>query len=158
MKPWDIPNLRRTFEIALHARSLGNHPFGALLADENGNILLEAENTVVTEKDVTGHAETNLMRKASSQFAPEFLAKCSIYASTEPCPMCVGAIFWANVRRVVFGLSEGELYQVSASPGSGDVFYYPCAELFKRGKKEIEVVGPLLEEEALQVHEGFWHS
>ena len=72
--------------------------------------------------------------------------------------MCVGAIFWANVRRVVFGLSEGELYQVSASPGSGDVFYYPCAELFKRGKKEIEVVGPLLEEEALQVHEGFWRS
>jgi len=156
MKPWDIPNIRRSFESALHARSIGNHPFGALLADENGQVLLKAENTVVTEKDITGHAETNLMRQAYKQYPPEFLAKCTIYASTEPCPMCVGAIYWANVRRVVFGLSEDMLYQVIIDPDSEDVFYYPCRDLLGKGKKEIEVIGPLLEEEAFLVHEGFW--
>lgn len=137
--------LRVSFEIALKARKKGNHPFGASLVDEHGHIVMEAENTVVVKKDCTGHAETNLVRKASSKYDHDFLAKCTIYTSTEPCPMCAGAIFWANVRRVVYGLSEESLYEI-ARRDSEEVLYLPCRELFRNGKKSIEVIGPLLED------------
>ena len=146
--------LHRAIALAKSARENGNHPFGALLADAEGNILLEAENTVLTEKDCTAHAETNLMRMASKKYSPEELANHTLYTSTEPCPMCAGAIFAGNVGRVVYGLSEEDLYKET-----GDTPYkllLPCREVFERGSHPVEVVGPLLEEEALEVHLSFW--
>jgi len=151
----DLRFIRTAIDVARKAREKGNHPFGALLVDEQGRILLEAENTVVTEKDCTGHAETNLMRQASQKYDRDFLAKCTLYTSTEPCPMCSGAIFWGNVRRVVYGLSEEGLYEM-AGEGGEEILYLPCRELFGKGRKSIEVIGPVLEEEARKIHEGFW--
>jgi tRNA(Arg) A34 adenosine deaminase TadA len=116
---------------------------------------MEAENTVVTEHDCTAHAESNVMRQASREYDHDFLAKCTIYASTEPCPMCAGAIYWANVRRVAYGLSQQSLYAMFAEDEE-EVLRLPCRELFARGQKPIEVIGPILEEEARKVHEGFW--
>ena len=148
--------LRRAIEIAQSAREHGNHPFGALLADKAGNILLEAENTVVTDSDCTGHAETNLMRKASKKYTPEELQNFTLYTSTEPCPMCSGAIFWGDVGHVVYALSEEGLYEIT-----GETPYelaLPCREVFSRGTHSVEVEGPLLEEEARQVHLGFWRE
>jgi tRNA(Arg) A34 adenosine deaminase TadA len=147
--------IRAAIHRAFKSREHGNHPFGALLVDKNGNILLEAENTVVTEHDCTGHAETNLMRQASQSYDIEFLAECSLYTSTEPCPMCSGAIFWGNVRRVVYGLSEKRFYELVGEEAE-EVLLLSCRDVFKMGKKPIEVIGPLLEGEAIQVHEGFW--
>ena len=69
--------------------------------------------------------------------------------------MCSGAIFWGNVRRIVFGLSEAGLYEMTGEDPE-EVLYLPCRELFEKGKKPIEVLGPILEEEARKVHEGFW--
>ncbi len=152
----DLRLIRAVIEIAGNARNNGNEPFGALLADEHGNILLESENTIITEKDCTGHAEANLMRQASRKYDREFLAKCTLYTSTEPCPMCAGAIFWGNVRRVVYGLSEEGLYGMMGE-GDEEVLLLPCREILVRGKKPIEVIGPVLEEEAKKVHEGFWN-
>lgn len=151
----DLIYMRQAIAIAQRSRRKGNHPFGALLVDGQGNILLEAENTQLTEGDITGHAETNLMRKACKQYPANFLANCTLYTSTEPCPMCTGAIFWGNVRRVVFGLSEQALYDIIGE-SSEEVMRMPCRELLARGRKAITVVGPLLEGEAKQVHEGFW--
>ena len=151
----DLSFIRASIEVAKNARNKGNHPFGAILVDEQGHIVLEAENTVVTDNDCTGHAETNLIRMASRKYSSDYLAKCTLYTSTEPCPMCSGAIFWGNVRRVVYGLSEEGLYEL-AGEGSEEVLRLPCRELFKKGKKSIEVIGPVLEEEAREVHEGFW--
>ena len=147
--------IQGAIDLAYKARNKGNHPFGAILVDEQGHVLLEAENTVVTENDCTGHAETNLIRLASNTYDADFLANCTLYTSTEPCPMCSGAIFWANVRRVVYGLSEESLYKMTGED-SEDVLYLPCREIFAKGRKPIEVVGPVLEEEAKKVHEGFW--
>ncbi len=65
---------------------------------------MEAENTVDGEQDYTGHAETNLIRKAYSQFSPKTLASGTLYTSAEPCAMCSGAIFWGGVDRVVYSL------------------------------------------------------
>ena len=148
--------LRRAIEIAQNAREHGNHPFGALLADADGNILLEAENTVVTTKDITAHAELNLIRQASNKFTPEVLKECTLYTSTEPCPMCAGAIFWSDVGRVVYALSEEGLYEMT-----GETPYelaLPCRDVFARGTHPVEVIGPLLEEEARQVHLNFWRK
>jgi tRNA(Arg) A34 adenosine deaminase TadA len=147
--------IRAAIEVALKSRENGNHPFGALLVDRDGRILLEAQNTVLTESDCTGHAETNLMRKASQKYDRDFLAGCSLYTSTEPCPMCSGAIFWGNVRRVVYGLSEKRLYELVGGK-SEDVLLLSCRAVFDSGRKPMEVLGPILEEEAISVHEGFW--
>jgi tRNA(Arg) A34 adenosine deaminase TadA len=155
LKESDYEYLRHAIKVAQRSRDKGNHPFGALLVDDHGNVLLEAENTQLTSRDITGHAETNLMRDACRKYPAEFLAKCTLYTSTEPCPMCAGAIFWGNVRRVVFGLSEQSLYEMIAED-SEEVLRLPCRELFAKGRKQVIILGPLLEEEAKKVHEGFW--
>jgi tRNA(Arg) A34 adenosine deaminase TadA len=151
----DFKLIRAAIDLARIARDKGNHPFGAILADEAGRVLLTAENTVVTERDCTGHAETNLMRLASRRYESDFLMKCILYTSTEPCPMCAGAIFWGNVRRVVYGLSQEGLYGMIGGD-SEEVLYLPSRKLFEAGHKPIEVIGPVLEQEARKVHEGFW--
>jgi tRNA(Arg) A34 adenosine deaminase TadA len=152
----DLAFLRRAIAVAQRSRANGNHPFGALLVDETGAVLLEAENSVVTEQDCTGHAETNLMRKASQAYPTTVLERCTLYTSTEPCAMCSGAIHWGKVGRVVFALSEESLYAMIGSHDENETLRLPCRELFARSDRPVEVVGPLIEDEARVVHEGFW--
>ncbi len=154
MTETDLHLLRESIALARLAREHGNHPFGSLLADADGRVLLRAENTVITARDCTGHAETNLMRMVSQAYSPEQLATCTLYTSTEPCPMCAGAIFWGNVRRVVFALSQEGLYALTGD--SPDKLTLSCQEVFGRAGRPVEVLGPALEEEAQQVHKGFW--
>jgi tRNA(Arg) A34 adenosine deaminase TadA len=151
-----LQHLRRAIEVARRSREHGNHPFGAILVDENNEVILEAENTVNSERDCTGHAETNLIRLASRRFAPEILRKCTLYTSTEPCAMCSGAIHWGQVGRVVYGLSEEGLYAMTGSHPENETMRLPCREVFARSGRPVEVIGPLLEGEAKTVHEGFW--
>ena len=148
--------LRLAIQQAKEARANGNHPFGAVLVDENGNVLLYAQNSVNTERDATGHAETNLMRQASKRYSREFLRSCTMYTSTEPCIMCSGATYWAGVGRVVYGLSETALYQMTGDNPENLTMQFPCREVFARGQQEVVVIGPLLEDEAIEVHTGFW--
>jgi tRNA(Arg) A34 adenosine deaminase TadA len=152
----DLIHLRRAIEIAASARRHGNHPFGALLVGADGQVLLEAENTVNTEKDCTGHAETNLVRLASRHFDRQVLQGSTLYTSTEPCAMCAGAIHWSGVGRVVFALAEERLYQLTGADPSNETMRLPCREVFARCQRDIEVVGPDIEEEAEVVHHGFW--
>ncbi|RIH81158.1 Guanine deaminase [Calidithermus terrae] len=154
----DLEFLRQAVEVARRARANGNHPFGALLVDAEGKVLLEAENTVQTERDCTGHAELNLMRLASRSYDPGFLATCTLYTSTEPCAMCSGAIYWGNVRRVVYALSEARLRELTGDDPANPTLELPCREVFARGQRPVEVLGPALEDEAVRVHEGFWRQ
>jgi|SRR5271157_1485267 len=156
MRPYDLDYLRKAIAVAAKAREHGNHPFGAVLVDAGGQQLLEAENTVNTDHDITGHAETNLIRKASAAFSAEVLTGCTLYTSTEPCAMCAGAIFWSGVGRVVYALSERGLFELAKPQSGRGLLNLPCREVFARGGQAIEVQGPLLEEEARQVHIGFW--
>jgi tRNA(Arg) A34 adenosine deaminase TadA len=148
--------MRRALGLARQARDHGNHPFGALLTDPAGRVLLEAENSVVTASDCTGHAELNLVRQASINLDGDALASATLYTSTEPCAMCAGAIYWAGVSRVVFGLRESELPALTGTDQRNQTLTLPCREVFARGQRPIEVIGPLLEDEARAVHEGFW--
>jgi tRNA(Arg) A34 adenosine deaminase TadA len=156
MSDIDIAHLKTSISVARRARENGNHPFGAVLVDEHNQVILQAENTVITGRDSTGHAETNLVRLATQQFSPEQLAHLSLYSSTEPCAMCAGAIYWSQIGRVVYALSEIDLYDIiGASP---DHLLLPCREVFAHSKRHIEVLGPMasLEKEARAVHQGFW--
>jgi tRNA(Arg) A34 adenosine deaminase TadA len=157
MQDYDKKCLEAAIEAAVSAREHGNHPFGAVLADASGKILLWAENTVVTSRDITAHAELNLIREAASNYEAEFLAACTLYSSTEPCPMCAGGIFWSNIRRVVYGLSEEGLYKLTGKD-TEEVLLLSCREVFAQGKKTIRVVGPMLEEKAREPHLGFWET
>jgi len=154
MNDLDTQHLRSAIALARRAREHGNHPFGALLAGPEGQALLEAENTVLTGPDCTGHAEANLMRLASRQYSADFLAGCTLYTSTEPCPMCAGAIFWGGVGRVVYALGQPAFYDFLGPGGTG--LRLACRAVFAQGQQAIEVVGPALQEEALEVHRGFW--
>ena len=150
--------MRRAFDVARLARQHGNHPFGALLSDAAGEVLLEAENTVVTASDCTGHAELNLIRRASKSLGGDALAAATLYTSTEPCAMCAGAIYWAGVSRVVFGLRESDLPALAGADPRNPTLALPCRDVFARGQRPIEVIGPVLEDEARVVHEGFWDA
>ena len=156
MNSTDLEHLRTSIEVARNARAHGNHPFGAILVDSNNQVLLQAENSVVTGKDCTGHAETNLMRLASQHISPEKLATCTLYTSTEPCAMCAGAIYWGNVGRVVYALSEVGLYEIIGP--SPEHLLLPCREVFAHSQRKVEVAGPAteLDNEARAVHIGFW--
>jgi tRNA(Arg) A34 adenosine deaminase TadA len=154
MRPEDKPHLVHAIDLARRARARGDHPFGSVLVDARGRVLLEGENTQVTTGDCTGHAESNLMGEATRRYRPEELAGSTLYASTEPCAMCAGAIFWGGVRRVVFALSSEELGQF-LDP-SAPALRMSCRDVFARGSSPTEVVGPVALPEAHEVHEGFW--
>ncbi len=154
INPIDHNHIRGAIALAAQARANGNHPFGALLADAQGAVLLQAENSVVTDHDCTAHAELNLVRQASRTLPTATLATCTLYTSTEPCPMCAGAIFWSQIGRVVYGLSEQGLYQ--ATGATADKLLIPCRSILSAGARPVEVAGPLLEDEAREVHRDFW--
>ncbi len=158
MEPWDEKLLRRSIQVAQAAREAGNHPFGAVLADARGNVLLEAGNTVITSRDVTGHAEINLVREASRKFSPEVLAQTTLYASTEPCPMCAGAIYWSHIGRVAYALSQARFYDEFGGAGTHGRLELSCREVLDRGSRAVEVIGPALEDVGAEVHVGFWNS
>jgi tRNA(Arg) A34 adenosine deaminase TadA len=156
MNELEIEHLKLSISVAWRAREHGNHPFGAVLVDEHNRVVLEAENTVVTGRDSTGHAETNLVRLATQQFSPEQLANFTLYSSTEPCAMCAGAIHWSQIGRVVYALSETDLYSIIGP--SPEHLLLPCRDVFARSNRHIEVHGPVssVEAEARAVHRNFW--
>jgi tRNA(Arg) A34 adenosine deaminase TadA len=154
----DARHLLAAIELARQARANGNHPFGALLVDPTGNVVVEAENTVVTGHDCTGHAEANVMRAATQRFDPEFLRSCTLYTSTEPCAMCAGAIFWGNVRRVVFALSDEEWRGIAGGSPENPFLALSCRDVFACGNHDVDVSGPHpdVHEQARAVHKDFW--
>jgi tRNA(Arg) A34 adenosine deaminase TadA len=152
----DLRHLRRAIALARSARDHGNHPFGALLVSAEDQVLAEAENSVVTSRDCTGHAELNLVRLASTKHDQDALEGSTLYTSTEPCAMCAGAIYWSGIRKVVYGLSEDRLYSLTGADRSSEAMRLPCRVLFASCGRSIAVDGPALDAEAAEVHLGFW--
>jgi tRNA(Arg) A34 adenosine deaminase TadA len=142
--------IRTAIELAGHARRAGNHPFGALLVLE-GQVVLTAQNTVGTDADPTAHAETNLVAAAIRALTQEQIRRSVLYTSCEPCAMCVGKMYWAGIRSMVYALPCEELARMA-----GRDFLIPCRDLLARAAEPVEVTGPLLLDEAREVHLGFW--
>lgn len=148
--------LTRSFVLAAEARAEGDHPFGALFAigDE---VLAEARNRVNTDRDITAHAETHLVRILEGRNLFDRLDEGTVYASCEPCPMCVGSLFWAGVRRVTYGLSAVRLMDLAKAPGREPMgFGLTASVLGASASPPMQFDGPHREDEAVLPHMGFW--
>jgi tRNA(Arg) A34 adenosine deaminase TadA len=148
--------LRRSFDVARRAQTHGNHPFGAILVGPDGNVLIETENGYLPDRDMTGHAERLLATQAGKAYEAEFLARCTLYSSAEPCAMCAGAIYWVGIGRVVFGMTERALKEMTGNHVENPTLDLPCRAVFSAGQRPVEVIGPLLEDEAAALHIGAW--
>jgi len=155
MTPDDRRLLEAAVEVARQAREAGNHPFGAVLG-RGSEMLLEAGNSVTTERDVTGHAELNLVRLAFRKFTEDQLTECTLYSSTEPCAMCSGAIYWSGIGRVVYALPEAALGEFTGADAENPTMHLTARDVLAAGQRHIEVEGPFDMPEARAVHDGFW--
>lgn len=114
--PADEALLRRAIAIAANAIAVGDAPYGSLLADASGTILIEAHNTVRRDNDISAHPELKLARWAASQLDQETAALTTMYTSCQPCQMCTGGIARSGLGRVVYALSSEQHAEVN--PGS----------------------------------------
>jgi tRNA(adenine34) deaminase len=147
----DTRLLRAAITLSQRARAAGDQPYGAVLADAQGQVLAEAVNTQVTSADCTAHAEMNLLRDASLRLSRETLARCTVYASGEPCPMCAGAIYWAGIGRVVYALSIETMTALAGD--AADELALHCRDVLRSGTRVTAVIGPALQVEARRVFE-----
>lgn len=148
--------LRKSYDVALRSLTHGNHPFGAILVDQHGQVLAEQENGFMPSRDGTAHAERLLATHACTAFSADILRSATMYSSAEPCAMCAGAIYWAGIGRVVYGLSELRLRSITGSHPENPTLDLPCRKVFETGQRTVEVVGPLLEDEGAALHAGVW--
>jgi tRNA(Arg) A34 adenosine deaminase TadA len=157
----DVRLLRRVIEICREAKEAGNYPFGCLLADRDGNILMEQGNCENSNHgDCTCHAETELMRRATRVYTKEEMWELTMYNCGEPCAMCSGAIYWGNLGRLVYIGRESTLKKYTGNDIRNPTLALPCRVIFACGQKPgMELIGPVpeLEEEYMKLHEGFWH-
>ncbi|MEZ3498445.1 nucleoside deaminase [Pantoea sp. KPR_PJ] len=152
----DIHFLRMSNEVGKRAVALGNHPFGAVLvAPDNETVLLTQCNI-----DTVNHAESTLARIAASNFTAEYLWGCTLYTAVEPCCMCAATLYWANIGRVVYGISEARLLACTGNHPENPTMSLPAATVFRHGQKAIVLTGPVheIEEETLALQQGFWQT
>jgi len=151
--------LRKAFAVAAKAREMGDHPFGAILAGAEGQVLMEQGNGYSSEgNDRTAHAERILASRAAKAYGADYLASCTLYTSAEPCAMCAGAIYWAGIGRVVFGQTEKDLKQQTGDHEENPTLDLPCHVVFAAGQRPTEVIGPLLADEAAKLQDDFWNA
>jgi tRNA(Arg) A34 adenosine deaminase TadA len=149
-----IQALRLANEVARQAMQQGHHPFGAVLIAPDGQTLLMSQGNINT----VNHAEATLARAASAQYSADYLWQCSLVTTVEPCAMCAGTQYWAHIGRVVFGMTEARLLAFTGNHGENPTLDLPCREVFSRGQKAIEVIGPVaeVEEDIAALHREFW--
>lgn len=148
--------LRQAIRLSAIGRERGNRPFGALIVAADGALLAEAWCDSSESGDCTGHAEVNAVRRASPLHERERLAAATLYSSAEPCVMCAGAIFWSGIRRVVFGIDAVALRAFRGEVAEQRDAELSCRDVFAASPYAIECLGPLLGDEAAEVHRGFW--
>ena len=133
---YDEALLRRSFDVARRSRAEGDHPFGAILADADGRVLAEQGNGYSSEGgDRTAHSERLLASRAAKSYDLKFLATCTLYTSAEPCAMCAGAIYWAGIGRIVYGLSGKGLKAQTGAHEENPPLDLPCRIVFSAGQR-----------------------
>lgn len=151
-----VAALRRANAVARRALQAGHHPFGAVLVAADGATVLMEQGNV----DSVNHAEAVLARDAAARYDAATLWGCTLVTTVEPCAMCAGTQYWAHVGRLVYGMSERRLLEMTGDHAENPTLDLPCREVFTRGQKAIEVIGPVpaVEEEIAALHRDFWRS
>lgn len=155
----DIQFLERTIALADTAVQNGNHPFGAVLVSATGDVLAEGMNSHSVDGG-PGHAEANLAREAARNFDIETLRKATLYTSVEPCSMCAGTIYWAEIGTTVFGMTERRLGEMTGDDPENPTQDLDCRTVFASGRRRVEVRGPFseLEDKIADQHRAFWKT
>jgi len=149
-----LRHLRRANEVARGAMQAGHHPFGALLVAPDGETVLMEQRNV----DTVNHAEAVLAREAARLHPPAMLWGCTLVTTVEPCAMCAGTLYWANIGRLVYGMGEARLLELTGNHAENPTLDLPCREVFARGQKAVRVDGPVagVEGEIAALHRHFW--
>ena len=142
--------MRHALDLAHRSVVAGNHPFGALLV-LNDEVVVEAENTVNSDSDVTRHAEMNAISQACRAMSKNDLSRSILFTSTEPCAMCAGALYWSGIKTIVYGCSAEKLREIA-----GASLKCLSQDIFDGAVNPPEVFGPVLEEEAAAQHMSYW--
>lgn len=149
-----LRHLRHANDVARRAVTLGHHPFGAILVGpDHETVLLEQCNI-----DTVNHAESTLARIAATNYTPEFLWTCTLYTSVEPCCMCSGTAYWANIGRVVFGMTEAMLLQETGSHHENPTMSVSSRYVYDHCQKPVELIGPVpgIVPEVVSLQRAFW--
>jgi len=149
-----MKHLRTANEVAKEAVESGHPPFGAVLVASDGETVLMKQGNV----SLMDHAETVISRLAFAQYDPDYLWKCTLVTTVEPCAMCSGNIYWANIGNVVYGVEEITVRELTGADKRNPTMNLPCRTVFKAGQKPIRVVGPVpeLEDELLATIRAYW--
>ncbi|HKX41626.1 MAG TPA: nucleoside deaminase [Burkholderiaceae bacterium] len=142
--------------LAQRAVDEGHHPFGALLVAPDHETVLMTQGNV----DSVNHAEAVLAREAAQRYPAHALWGCTLVTTVEPCAMCAGTQYWANIGRVVYGLEERALLAITGDHAENPTLDLPCREVFARGQKDVRVIGPVpgMVEPIAALHRRFWRS
>lgn len=132
--------LIRAIDLAKQSIKTGGGPFGAIIV-KDGEIIAETSNSVTKDLDPTAHAEVNCIRQACKKLGTFILEGCEIYSSTEPCPMCLSAIYWAHISKIYYAATKDD----AAYGGFDDDFIYKELDLEKT-KRKIPAINFLQEE------------
>ena len=149
-----LKHLRTANEAAKEAVKSGHPPFGAVLVAPDGETVLMKQGNV----SLMDHAETVIARQAFVKYAPDYLWKCTLVTTVEPCAMCAGNIYWADIGNVVYGVEEITAKKLTGADKRNPTMNLPCRTVFTAGQKPIRVVGPVpeLEDELLAPHRAYW--
>jgi tRNA(Arg) A34 adenosine deaminase TadA len=151
-----VAMLERAHALARKAMEAGHHPFGALLvAADHETVLMEQGNV-----DSVNHAEAVLARDAARRYSPTELWPCTLVTTVEPCAMCAGTQYWANIGRTVFGIAERALLAETGNHPENPTLDLPCRHVFARGQKDIRVIGPVaaMVEPITALHRRYWRA
>lgn len=149
-----LRHLKQANKIAKVAMEEGHHPFGAVLvAADNETVVMEQGNI-----SAVAHAESTLAQRAAKKFSPDELWAMTLYSTAEPCVMCAGTQYWANIGRLVYGMSERQLLDLTGNHSENPTLDVPSRYVFARGQKAIRVWGPIPEavDEIAALHLKFW--
>ena len=151
-----ITALRRADTVARRAMAMGRHPFGAVLVAPDGDTVLAEQGNI----DTVNHAESTLARSAAANYPGAYLAQCTLVTTFEPCAMCAGTVYWAGIGRVVYGAEETALLALTGDHPENPTLSLPCRDVFARGQRPVEVVGPVPEvaQDMVATHKGFWDT
>ena len=148
-----LAHLRTANAVARDAVTHGHHPFGAVLVGPDNRVLMRQGNI-----DTVHHAEVELARRAATAYRPEFLWTCTLVSTGEPCAMCTGTLYWANIGRLVYGFEETKLLELTGDDPKNPTINLSSRTVLGSGQKSIDVYGPFpeIEDELLAPHRDFW--
>jgi tRNA(Arg) A34 adenosine deaminase TadA len=148
-----LAHLRAANDVAREAAAHGHHPFGAVLVGPDDRVLMRQGNL-----DAVRHAETELARRAAAAYPADYLWRCTLVTTFEPCAMCAGTIYWANIGSVVYGVEETKLLALTGASEENPTMSLSSRTVLGSGQKKIEVHGPFpeIEDELIEPHRTFW--